>query len=231
MEEKPKRFRLNKIVLLIFVVLVVAAAGAAYFYKNQDKNSSASLPAGWSEYKSEKYKLSFTYPKEWGEPQLDETSGDRGKTYSINFSLPIIQSVEDQTNIQVLIDSNDLSRKVCDANNASQCTEVQGYTDNNIDARLAGDKSGLLRYDDNSYVSLFVEPPAEGLNLVSNLSIAKKLQLDSLNASAVRVSYTIHGSSDNCNKDNFSDNGTEGCITHADFEVLKIFLDSLRPLQ
>lgn len=93
-------FTLVEVVLIIVTLAAIGLAGWTWYQANQteeaanngeeteeaEEDEESNTQEGWTEYRNEELGFTFAYPEEWGEVQVQETTGQRGEQYYASFS-------------------------------------------------------------------------------------------------------------------------------------------------
>jgi hypothetical protein len=219
------RTRSNILLVLLLAVIVVAILSAWYF-TNLKSNSSGTLTSNWSEYKSDKYKIKFSYPTEWDQPNITELPGDTGKSYSVHFgsSKPKTAVASPSRAVSISFESQDLTRKICAPNDPSSCASTKAFTESNVKKSIANNKTAFTTYDEDSTGTVTQGPADTDLTL----TVQQVISLPSVKASAARVQYTISKAPTNCTKNKFSPDNLTDCITKSTYDTVIKVLDSLQ---
>ncbi len=223
---KPKKFNPLNLVVLILIVLVVGGV-VWYWHDHKTSNQTAnSLPAGWSRYSNTKYGFEFIYPNDWGTPNLSVNPAEKGQSYAIQFidgKLTQAQLAK-QPLVSIVFDSQDLSRKVCTANEPTDCTTDKAFTASDINKSLSTNKSSLTAYDNNSDAIVTSGPTAAA----EAMSLQQIVSLNTANVTAVRATYVIQNASQTCSQNKFSPDSMTGCITKNVYDVVNKVLKSIQ---
>ncbi len=207
-QQTPKRPRLLKILLILVLVAAIGFGGWYGYNQWHNKSSSSSLPANWSEYKNDKYGFKFSYPKNWGTPQLLQSPDQNGAQYQISFSAPN-KSIRYST--VVSFDST-----------------PAGLKKNNIEEVLSSqDKSQYVKYDVSSYAILFKDPTSK---IPPQLIIYQIVSLQKINVSAVVIEAMVDQPDSQCPTNKLADSSVKNCITDSIYETVNKFAKSIHSL-
>jgi hypothetical protein len=221
-EPKTDIFKPSRM-LPILVLLVVILSAAIYATQHKSSNSSQNA-AGWASYKSDKYKLKFNYPTVWGAPTITDSAGDTGKSYIVSFGTRPNISKPASKVISASLDSQDLTRKNCDAIHPETCSTIKAYTSIDVKNSISKFKSSFTATTGNS-TGLVTQGPAPSQQ---TLLVQQVVSLPALKVTAVRANYIINNAPKNCPANKFSSNSSSGCITKATYEDTTKFISSLQ---
>jgi hypothetical protein len=218
MNDNKKRFGLTA--LAIVLVIILLSSLFVYRHKKISNTSSSASSTDWLTYKNDGYGLELKYPQKWGSPVVKESPQEKGKNYSIVFSLgKNDQGVRREAFIS--IDSDDLSNKYCGGPNG-ECATVAGISKREILSTL-DDKSGLFKYGNDSY-SIIRSQPSQNM---TTLSIYRMVNLLKIKASAIQATYSIFGGKAACPNNELSSDG-QNCIDKNTYDTLNEVASSLK---
>jgi hypothetical protein len=210
-------------VVLPFIVLIVVIILAAWFGYDNRKNSSGSIPAGWTEYKSQKYGFKFAYPGYWGTPSVDTTKGKSGTFYQVNFKTdPSLNSTNKNLSVLINMYSQDYVSILCAQ---AACPGQTALDSRTIQKNLKAGAATFIKHDDSSYAFLSNVP----LNSTNTLSDTQIVDIPKINVSGVIGIYS-KSNANKCTPGKFASRAETGCITFSDYNSLQEALKSIHAL-
>lgn len=208
----------KKPLLLIGLLVIVLLVGGIYYVNHsrpKTKSDVEALPVDWAQYKSTQFGFKFSYPKEWGTPDVHVNEAGRGKAYSVGFFKPGSKSGE---NVSISIQSDNVTNPDC----SSKC----GLSSESIKKQLSS--STEFYYKDGSSYALITTAPS--IRIQSALNIDQIVNLPKINASAADFSYYIPGNYKDCPSNKLSSNENKNCITETQYQTAYKVLRSLETL-
>jgi hypothetical protein len=220
----------NKRLLLSVIVLIIVIAATAgwYFFGSEVKT-------GWTEYRSEKYGLKFTYPSRWGNVIVTESKTSdvfpefkqTGKSYEISFS----QFQKTDKRVAITLQSDDFTTTFCAK--PEQCITNKGFSKTEIQTRLTSNNPSflpLVGQDSNSYATVVSSQAPNNQKFYSNtLNFYQAIGLKKINVSAINIGYTT-SSTTSCANDKLTSDNSSGCITQTIYNDLKQIAKSFQSI-
>ena len=217
----PQRFSWVKRDIIFPFILLIIVVVFAVWHGQRDNNSSTatSIPAGWSQYKADKFGFEFNYPNGWGSPQVATTKGAAGNHYQVTFGAdPKFKPANKDLKTVVSMDSSDYRLTGC---SAADCQTA--LTSKTIQTNLKTNSKSLIRHDDSSYAFL------ANIGGTSTLTDAQIVNLSKVKVSAVLGIYSLAGTG-SCPAGKFAPSAQPGCIGPGDYDTLNQVLKSFKAI-
>ena len=190
--------------------MVVGGAATAYSHhlsknKSADSQTSTNIPSEWTSYKNDQYGITLSYPKTWGQPEINSGQG-QSKSYSVTFPKYTKRGSSNVTTL-FYMDPNDLV-----ANKSS----IQSQIRSGVPSAVASDSS--------SYATVFSSQSQH----ISGLSLYQIINLPKIGITGVMAHLQVVNTKVSCPSNQFSQADT--CITRSDYDNLNKITKSIKNL-
>jgi hypothetical protein len=205
----PSSTKKHLLPYLLTALVILAFVGLIFFrpsHKNNSGNSSSAtkvvIPKDWKTYKAEKYGFSFSYPKNWSNPNITDRSKNGSSDYQITF----------------VANNNTIYSVVAYLQNGSPST-VSALS---IQKNLTGDKKDFLKSDSSSYSNALSDSKT---NSLAQVNLFQVVSLPNIKVSAVMTEALLNPTG-SCPGSQLAPDETSGCFTDSDYKNLSLFAKS-----
>ncbi len=221
----PQRFSWVKRDIIFPFVLLIIVVVFAVWHGQRDNNSSTatSVPAGWSQYKADKYGFEFNHPSTWGDPVVGVTKGKTGSLYLVNFKpSPGAKAVNSKSSVSISMYSKDYVNALC---SQVACPAQKSLDSQTIQASIKAGAKTFIKYDATSYAML----NSNLLTHTSSLTDEQIVELPKINVGGIIGVSTLSGTN-TCPQDKFAPSTQSGCIGPGDYDTLNQVLKSFKAI-
>jgi hypothetical protein len=220
-QPEPRLKMLKLDIILAFGVLVIVIIAASWYAASHHKSSqnNSGIPAGWSQFKSDKYGFKFSYPAFLGKPAVTTTKGKTGNFYQVSFA-GASAKITAKPSVLINMYSKDYVNSIC---SHTDCPPQKSLDSQAVLDSLKNSPKLFIKHDSSSYATLSYNPSLH----TSTLSYTQIVNVPKLNTTAAVGLYSLSGTA-TCPAGKFAQNTQQGCMSNSDYNTFSKVMKSIQ---